>query len=80
MVKIMVTPAGRQHSVCEGGDSGTAGRLDAIVRRGEFRSAFGGGELPSGPSTCVFWCAVALGALVRGNPIESVSNILCGRS
>ena len=26
------------------------------------------------PSTCIFWCAVALGALVKGNPIESVSS------
>ena len=31
-------------------------------------------ELPMDPSTCVFWCAVALGALVKGRPIESVRN------
>ena len=68
MVKIMVAPASRQHSAFGGGgDSGTAGRMDAIVRNG---------ELPVGPSTCVFWCAVALGALVRGSPIESVSWML----
>lgn len=29
-------------------------------------------ELPTEPSTCIFWCAVALGALVQGNPVESV--------
>ena len=31
-------------------------------------------QVPVGPSTCVFWCAVALGALVKGRPIESVRN------
>lgn len=36
------------------------------------------------PSACVFWCAVALGALVKGQPIESVRNgvqyiLLCRR-
>ncbi|CAM9640330.1 unnamed protein product [Laminaria digitata] len=30
------------------------------------------GQLPADPSICVFWCAVALGALVKGRPIESV--------
>ncbi|CAM9441777.1 unnamed protein product, partial [Laminaria digitata] len=29
-------------------------------------------QLPVDPSICVFWCAVALGALVKGRPIESV--------
>lgn len=53
MVKIMVTPAGRQHSAL-GGGSGAEGRLDAIVKAGEVSSAFGGSELPVGPSTCVF--------------------------
>lgn len=33
-------------------------------------------QVSVGPSTCVFWCAVALGALVKGQPIESVSNRL----
>ena len=34
--------------------------------------SLGGKQLPMDPSTCIFWCAVALGALVKGNPIESV--------
>ncbi len=29
-------------------------------------------------STCVFWCAVALGAVVRGSPIPTVSVVLVG--
>lgn len=27
------------------------------------------------PSTCMFWCAVALGSLVKGSPVESVSSV-----
>ncbi len=34
----------------------------------------GNGSLQRGvdPSICIFWCAVALGALVKGAPFESV--------
>lgn len=79
MVKIMVVPARRLCSALEA-DDGTVGGLGAMTRRVEFRGAVGGGELPVGPSTCVFWCAVALGALVGGNPLESVSGLFCGRA
>ena len=33
----------------------------------------GSGALPRDPSTCVLWCAIALGALVRGIPLDHVS-------
>ena len=33
----------------------------------------GSGVLPRDPSTCVLWCAIALGALVRGVPLDHVS-------
>ena len=33
-------------------------------------------ELPDGLSACIFWSAVGLGAVVKGNPIESVRIIL----
>ena len=41
----------------------------------KFDSVVLAGSKPSGvnSSTCVFWSAVALGSLVRGSPIESVS-------
>lgn len=29
-------------------------------------------HVPSDPSICIFWCAVALGSLVQGRPIKSV--------
>lgn len=32
----------------------------------------GSGALPRDPSTCVLWCAIALGALVRGVPLDHV--------
>ena len=34
-----------------------------------------GGDSPSyDPSVCTFWCAVAIGSLVKGRPVESVSD------
>lgn len=33
-------------------------------------------QLSKDANTCVFWSAVALGALVKGNPVESVSTLL----
>ena len=69
MVKIMLAPASRRQAafgICDG----VAVQPDAVT----IGNAFGGGkELPMNPSTCMFWCAVGLGALVRGSPIESVS-------
>ncbi|CAM9714073.1 unnamed protein product, partial [Ectocarpus fasciculatus] len=31
-----------------------------------------GNQLSTGPSACIFWCAVGMGALVKGSPVESV--------
>ena len=31
------------------------------------------------PSACVFWCAVALGAVMKGSPVESVSRTVLYR-
>lgn len=38
--------------------------------------AVGGRNLPSDASTCLLWCAVALGALVRGSPLTTVG-VVC---
>ncbi|CAM9702943.1 unnamed protein product, partial [Ectocarpus fasciculatus] len=38
---------------------------DGITTRNQFST---------GPSTCTFWCAVGVGALVKGNPVESVAD------
>ncbi|CAM9627688.1 unnamed protein product [Ectocarpus sp. 12 AP-2014] len=48
--------------------------------QGQFGSIFTedgittGNQLSTGPSACTFWCAVGLGALVKGSPVESVVN------
>lgn len=75
MVKIMLSPASRQRPASEGG-CGEAGQYDACATGGGFGNTLGGIDLHVGPSTCIFWCAVALGALVKGSPIESVSRLL----
>lgn len=68
----MLAPTSRhQQAAC-----GEAGQPDAMAFGGDFGSTFGRKEFPMNASTCVFWCAVALGALVKGSPIESVSTFL----
>ncbi|CAM9737968.1 unnamed protein product [Ectocarpus fasciculatus] len=33
-----------------------------------------GNQPSAGPSACTFWCAIGVGALVQGSPVESVAN------
>eukprot|EP00903_Cladosiphon_okamuranus_P015538 g14344.t1 len=66
MVNIMVRPAIQQSTDDHGDD-------DATARGGSLMAAFGENELSMNPSICRFWCAVALGALAKGYPIESVA-------
>ncbi|CBJ32794.1 expressed unknown protein [Ectocarpus siliculosus] len=69
MVKIMTT----LQSSAVGGDFGEQGRFDAIVRGADWSKASEGHQIPMNPSSCTFWCAIALGALVKGHPIGSVT-------
>lgn len=46
------------------------GRLDTILTEDGITT---GNQLSMGPSACTFWCAVGLGALVKGSPVHSVS-------
>ncbi|CAN0123290.1 unnamed protein product [Ectocarpus sp. 6 AP-2014] len=71
MVNIMVSPAIQQSFV--GGDFGAGGPFDSIAGGVEWSKASGGHQLPMNPSTCTFWCAIALGALAKGSPVESVA-------
>lgn len=68
MVKMMTTL--RRSAV--GGDFGEQRRFDAIVRGADWSKVLEGHQIPMNPSRCTFWCAIALGALVKGHPIESV--------
>ncbi|CAM9899503.1 unnamed protein product [Ectocarpus fasciculatus] len=56
-----------------GGDGDQQGRFDEMVQGANWSKASEGHQLPMNPSTCTFWCAIALGALVKGRPIESVT-------
>ena len=65
LVKMFAGSVRVQHS--DSGDySATDQHFDTIIAADN--------ELHVDPSTCVFWCAVALGSLVKGRPIESVRN------
>lgn len=68
----MVTPVQRQQPTC-GVDRGEGGQVDDIAEGGKLDESLSGRDLLMDPSTCTFWCAVALGALARGSPLQSVS-------
>lgn len=65
LVKMFAGPVSVQNS--DSGDYSTTDQhFDTVIAAN--------GELPVDPSTCVFWCAVALGSLMKGRPIKSVRN------
>ncbi|CAM9491799.1 unnamed protein product [Ectocarpus sp. 4 AP-2014] len=74
MVKIMLPPTSSQQLVF-GDDCGEGGHyFEAVARGGDLSKTSAGNQLPMDPSACTFWCAVALGALAKGSPIESVTS------
>ena len=71
MVKIMGGPGLRQ--LPGSGDAvGDGPYLHRFAEGGQCRIAPDESGLHLDPSICVFWCAVALGALVRGSPLQTV--------
>lgn len=75
MVKIMATPVTLPEAgFCSYCDE--AEELDPIADAGDSRNALLGRRLLADPLTCVFWCAVALGALVKGRSVKSVSAVI----
>ncbi|CBN75496.1 hypothetical protein Esi_0111_0052 [Ectocarpus siliculosus] len=74
MVKIMVPPASSQQSVFGDGSDKRGHYFEAVAPGGDLSKISAGSQLPMDPSACTFWCAVALGALVKGSPIESVTS------
>ncbi|CAN0152026.1 unnamed protein product [Ectocarpus sp. 4 AP-2014] len=74
MVKIMLPPASFQQPVLED-DCDEGGRyFEAVAPGGDLGKSSARNQLAMDPSACTFWCAVALGALAKGNPIESVTS------
>ncbi|CAM9492008.1 unnamed protein product [Ectocarpus fasciculatus] len=63
MVKMMTSPSSPRQSAGRA-DCDEERHFEAIARRADWNQAAGRNELAIGPSACIFWCAVALGALV----------------
>ncbi|CBN75400.1 hypothetical protein Esi_0093_0019 [Ectocarpus siliculosus] len=71
MVEMMTAPAPLQQPAIAGiWDEET--RFSEIERRANCRKASDVNQLPMNPQSCTFWCAIALGAVAKGNPVESV--------
>ncbi|CBN75409.1 expressed unknown protein [Ectocarpus siliculosus] len=70
MVKMMTGPTVQQQ----------LGALHDSLEQGQFGAIFSedgittGNQLLTGPSCCTFWCAVGVGAVLKGSPVESVAN------
>ncbi|CAB1099293.1 unnamed protein product [Ectocarpus sp. CCAP 1310/34] len=45
-----------------------------VAPGGDLVKTSAGNQFPMDPSACTLWCAVALGALIKGRPIESVTS------
>ncbi|CAM9281330.1 unnamed protein product [Ectocarpus sp. 8 AP-2014] len=52
-------------------DSPDQGQFGTIFTEDDITT---GNQLLTGPSCCTFWCAVGIGAVVKGSPVESVAN------
>ncbi|CAM9167672.1 unnamed protein product, partial [Ectocarpus fasciculatus] len=68
MVRMMTGPAAQQQ-LSALHDSPDQGQFCAIFTEDGITT---GSQLSTGPSCCTFWCAVGVGALVKGSPVESV--------
>ncbi|CAM9741827.1 unnamed protein product [Ectocarpus sp. 6 AP-2014] len=74
MVTIMLPPASSQQPVF-GDDCDEGGHyFEAVAPGDDLSKTSARNQFPMDPSACTFWCAVALGALVKGSPIESVTS------
>ncbi|CBN75492.1 hypothetical protein Esi_0111_0038 [Ectocarpus siliculosus] len=74
MVTIMLPRASSQQSVF-GDDCDEGGHyFEAVAPGGDLSKTSARNQFPMDPSACTSWCAVALGALVKGSPIESVTS------
>ncbi|CAB1096251.1 unnamed protein product [Ectocarpus sp. CCAP 1310/34] len=70
MVRMM-TLSTAPHQLGASYDSPEQCQFDAILTEDGITT---GSQLSTGPSACTFWCAVGVGALVNGSPVELVGN------
>ncbi|CAM9167899.1 unnamed protein product, partial [Ectocarpus fasciculatus] len=68
MVRMMTGPTAQQQ-LSALHDSPQQGQFGAVFTEGGITT---GTQLSTGPSACTFWCAVGVGALVKGTPTASV--------
>ena len=71
---MMITPDVRQRGAVEEGGGERWQAKD--IETGGLHNVSRGKTLPMGPSICVFWCAIALGALARGSPPHKVGGVV----
>ena len=50
-------------------------KFDIVAVGGDTGEGIQESRVPIDPSICTFWCAVAIGALVKGRPIDSVRDM-----
>ncbi|CAN0499347.1 unnamed protein product, partial [Ectocarpus sp. 8 AP-2014] len=72
MVTLMISPTRQQSIATRNCD--VENEFDTIVSEDNVGNTWKRDDLPANPSTCTFWCAVAIGALAEGHPIESVAH------
>ncbi|CAM9309567.1 unnamed protein product [Ectocarpus fasciculatus] len=70
MVRMM-TRSNAQQQPSETHESPEQSPIGVISTKGDIGV---GHQLSIGPSACTFWCAVGIGALVKGTPVERVAN------
>ncbi|CAM9946823.1 unnamed protein product [Ectocarpus sp. 12 AP-2014] len=71
MVALMMSPSRQQSTAMR--DCDFENKIDAIVSEDKVGSTWTGDDLTK---ACTFWCAVAIGALAKGHPIESTASYL----
>lgn len=75
MLKIMIYPDHRRsknvrHDTFNDDEDE---KLDDCEQTHDWESTRGDSHHPMGPSSCIFWCSIALGALARARPVALVS-------
>lgn len=75
IIKIMLSSSPQQPAARQGYCEEEKEKLDATSFGSELdcKSGVIGRHLPVDPASCTFWCSVAMGALVKGCPVDSVA-------
>ncbi|CAN0269289.1 unnamed protein product [Ectocarpus sp. 12 AP-2014] len=69
IVTLMISPTRQQSIATE--DCDVEDNFDALVLEDKVANIWEGDDFPK---ACTFWCAIAIGALAKGHPIESTAS------